>query len=55
LLQSGRWMDAVCWGGADYANEIFAGDIVNVAYTLQENTYNGNTSVQLVLKDLKLQ
>jgi single-stranded-DNA-specific exonuclease len=55
LLQSGRWMDAVCWGGADYANEIFAGDIVNVAYTLQENTYNGNTSVQLVVKDLKLQ
>ncbi len=55
LLQSGRWMDAVYWGGAEYANEIFAGDIVNVAYTLQENTYNGNTSVQLVLKDLKLQ
>ena len=55
LLQSGRWMDAVCWGGADYANEIFAGDIVNVAYTLQENTYNGNTNVQLVLKDVKLQ
>lgn len=55
LLQSGRWMDAVWWGGADYANEIFAGDIVNVAYTLQENSYNGNTSVQLVLKDLKLQ
>ncbi|MEW6126086.1 MAG: single-stranded-DNA-specific exonuclease RecJ [Acidobacteriota bacterium] len=55
LLHAGRWLDAVCWGGAELANEVFAGDIVNIAYTLSENTYNGNTSAQLVLKDLKLQ
>jgi single-stranded-DNA-specific exonuclease len=55
VMQEGRWMDCIFWGAAEYADEIFAGDNISIAYTLSENTYNGSTSVQLVLKDLKLQ
>ena len=25
----------------------------NICYTIEENTYNGNTSLQLMVKDIK--
>ena len=25
----------------------------NICYTVEENTYNGNTSIQLMIKDIK--
>jgi hypothetical protein len=34
---------------------MFAGDRVSLAFTLSENTYNNNTQVQLILRDLKIQ
>jgi single-stranded-DNA-specific exonuclease len=55
VLQAGRWVDCIWWGGAERAAEIFAGDIVSIAYTLSENDYNNNKHVQLILKDLKIQ
>lgn len=54
VMQEGRWMDCIYWGAADYAEEIFAGDTISIAYTLSENTYNGSTSAQLVIRDLKV-
>jgi single-stranded-DNA-specific exonuclease len=55
LMQDGRWMDCIWWGAADVAEDVYPGDVVSLAYTLSENTYNGSTSVQLTLKDLKIQ
>ncbi len=55
LMQDGRWMDCVWWGAAEVAQDVYPGDVVSLAYTLSENTYNGSTSVQLTLKDLKIQ
>ena len=54
VMQEGRWMDCIFWGAAEYADDIFAGDTISIAYTLSENSYNGSTSIQLVVKDLKL-
>ena len=53
VMQEGRWLDCIFWGAAEYADEIFAGDTISIAYTLSENSYNGSSSVQLVLKDIK--
>jgi single-stranded-DNA-specific exonuclease len=32
---------------------IASGDSFNMAFTIEENTYNGNTSIQLRIKDIQ--
>ncbi|MEJ0055177.1 MAG: hypothetical protein WDN75_05665 [Bacteroidota bacterium] len=32
---------------------IQSGDLFNMAFTVEENTFNGSTSVQLRIKDIK--
>ncbi|MFL6214066.1 MAG: single-stranded-DNA-specific exonuclease RecJ [Blastocatellia bacterium] len=54
VQQSSRWLDCVWWGAGERAQDVFLGDRVSLAFTLSENTYNGNTQVQLTLKDLKI-
>ncbi|HXG93671.1 MAG TPA: single-stranded-DNA-specific exonuclease RecJ [Blastocatellia bacterium] len=55
VQQNSRWIDCMWWGAAERASDVFAGDRVSLAFTLSENTYNNNTQVQLVLRDLKIQ
>lgn len=38
---------------ADYYERIATGDTFRIAFTIEENQYNGNTSVQLRIKDIK--
>lgn len=52
-VDRGRSFDCLWWGGAARAGELFAGDKVHLAYTLGENTYNGNRQLQVTVKDLK--
>lgn len=52
-VDRGRAIDCLWWGGAARAGELFAGDKVHLAYTLGENTYNGNRQLQVTVKDLK--
>ena len=40
---------------ADHYERLAAGDFFRMAFTLEENTYNGNTSIQLRIKDIKFQ
>jgi single-stranded-DNA-specific exonuclease len=54
VMQGGRWIDAIWWGAAERAAEIFAGDTVSLAYNLSENDYNNHKHIQLILRDLKL-
>lgn len=54
VQQSSRWLDCLWWGAGERAQEVFLGDQVSLAFTLSENTYNGNTQVQLVLRDIKI-
>lgn len=39
----------------EYYEPLANGNIFSMAYTIEENTYNGNTSLQLRLKDIKLE
>lgn len=55
VQQSSRWLDCIWWGAGARAADIFPGDRVSLAFTLSENTYNGNTQVQLTLRDLKIE
>jgi single-stranded-DNA-specific exonuclease len=44
---------AVGFDLAEYYERLANGDIFRMAYTIEENQYNGNTSVQLRVKDIK--
>ncbi len=46
-------LSAVGFGMGDYASCFTAGDIVDVAYTLNEYTYRGNTTLSLHLEDIR--
>jgi single-stranded-DNA-specific exonuclease len=44
---------AVGFDMADFYEPIARGDIFRMAFTIEENVYNGNTSIQLRIKDIK--
>jgi len=46
-------LSAVGFGMGEYAGCFTVGDIVDVAYTLNEYTYRGNTTLSLHLEDIK--
>lgn len=48
----GRLFDAVAFGMADKM-DVNLGDKVNIAYTIDENIWNGETSLQLKVKDIQ--
>lgn len=37
----------------EHYDRLLAGDYFNIAFTIEENTYNGNTGVQFRIKDIK--
>ena len=39
----------------DYYERLSLGDSFRMAFTIEENTYNGNTSIQLRVKDIKFE
>ena len=40
---------------AEHYEQLAAGDIFRMAFTIEENTFNGYTSIQLRIKDIKFQ
>jgi len=50
-----RVMDAVAFGLGVLADSIPAGTVIDVAYTIDENTWNGTTTVQMKIRDIQLQ
>lgn len=49
----GIWVpDAVKWNAGDLADHLHVGDHVDLCYRPQLNTWNGSTSVQLLLEDI---
>jgi single-stranded-DNA-specific exonuclease len=44
---------AVGFDQIEYYDQLIAGDHFSMAFTLEENTYNGETSLQLRIRDLK--
>jgi single-stranded-DNA-specific exonuclease len=48
-----RTFSAVGFDLAKYYNQLAEGNLFNMAFTVEENTFNGNTSMQLRIKDIK--
>ncbi len=46
--------EAIAFGMGEFAEKLKAGDKIDIAYTIDENIWNGNTKLQLKIKDIKL-
>lgn len=54
VKQNGRVMDAIGFGMADHVGRVNENrDRLDLAFTLEENTFRGETSLQLRIKDIK--
>lgn len=53
LTDGKNTFSAVGFGMSEYLDIISEGDIVNIAFNMSINTYQGNESLQLILKDIK--
>jgi single-stranded-DNA-specific exonuclease len=49
----GRWLDAIGFGLGARAGELKCGEALDVAGTVSENTWNGNTRLQMEVKDFR--
>ncbi|MDR0371494.1 MAG: single-stranded-DNA-specific exonuclease RecJ [Prevotellaceae bacterium] len=47
-------MNGIAFGMSDYNNHLKALNPLDICYTLEENTFNGNTTLQLMIKDIKV-
>ncbi len=47
-----RVMEAIGWGMAEYQQLVNSGMPFSIAYYIEENTYRGNTTLQLRVKDI---
>jgi len=47
-----RDMDALGWGWASRAPQLEPGQQIDMAFTIEKNNYQDNTSLQLIVKDL---
>ena len=53
LVSNGKYINCVGFGMGDYADMIKEGDLIDVAFNMDINDFNGTKSVQLILKDVK--
>jgi single-stranded-DNA-specific exonuclease len=53
-VRSGHSFWAIGFGMAQWAEHLRGGESFSICYTLEENHYNGNSSLQLYLKDIRL-
>jgi single-stranded-DNA-specific exonuclease len=54
LIQGGITFDAIAFGMGRLFQDLSPTSQVDIAYTLEENTFNGRSSLELKIKDLKL-
>jgi single-stranded-DNA-specific exonuclease len=47
-------MSGIAFGKSEFYDEIRNGKPMDICYTIEENTFNGNTSTQLQIKDIKI-
>ncbi|HWY79213.1 MAG TPA: single-stranded-DNA-specific exonuclease RecJ [Candidatus Sulfotelmatobacter sp.] len=52
LQQDGTTFEAIAFGMGELADTLKSGDTIDIAYVLDENTWNGNTKLQLKMKDI---
>ena len=54
MQEDGTRIDGIAFNFGDLYDEIKEGRLFNIVYYLQENVWNGRTSLQLMIKDIKL-
>lgn len=52
--QEAKIFDAIGFGMSEFAQNLKPGDKIDVAFTIDENVWNGNTKLQLKIKDIKI-
>lgn len=53
LSDGEKYYKAIFFGGAEAVDNIEFGDDIDLVYTLKKNEYNGNTYIDLVVRDLR--
>ncbi len=53
IIKNNRAINCIGFGMGEYAMLLGSGDYINLAFQMDINTYQGNESVQLILKDIK--
>jgi single-stranded-DNA-specific exonuclease len=53
LKKDEKYIDAIAFGFGYMDKEINKGDKLNIIYNIEENVWNGNTSLQLKIKDIQ--
>jgi single-stranded-DNA-specific exonuclease len=53
VKKSGITIDAVAFGFGNLANELATAQKISIAYSLEENIWNGRKTIQLKIKDFK--
>jgi single-stranded-DNA-specific exonuclease len=51
---TGNVMSAIAFGMYEYSDFIKSGKPFDVCYTIEENVHNGKTSIQLLIKDIRI-
>src|SRR5260221_3054400 len=54
LKKDDKFFDAIAFGFGEMAQKLTKGNKINVVYGVEENVWNGNRSIQLKVKDLKV-
>ena len=54
INKNNQMINCIGFGMGEYASILRSGDTINLAFQMDINTYQGNESVQLILKDLKM-
>lgn len=54
VADQGITIDAIGWNLGKLYPELLKTNTIDIAYTIEENKWNGNTSLQLKLKDVKM-
>ncbi len=52
-IKNNKALNCIGFGMGKYASELEKGDVVNLAFHMDINSYQGTESVQLILKDIK--
>lgn len=54
INKNNQMINCIGFGMGEYASMLRSGDMINIAFQMDINTYQGNKTVQLLLKDLKM-
>lgn len=55
LMYKGKHMEAIAFGFGEYSKKIIKGETYDFVYNVDLNEWNGQTTIQLVIKDVSVQ